>query len=199
VFVVNSNNATARQHARLAHQTQVANANAQAAQAKANTAQANAAAAQAKAQSDQANAAAAKANSQTAQANAAAAQANAAASANPNQSSTPATQPTNNGDPTAGLTWQEPNIWSTSGISNQLANNVFYRYWNGNSSSFSAWSEASKAWYPINCTSDSSYVYCNVGGTGDPDAEVLIAQQGLSAYTQAQADAYVASPNYQGP
>ena len=109
------------------------------------------------------------------------------------------------GDPTAGLVNQEPGIWSTSAISNALANNVFYKYWtNWNSTqgtpsaSFQAWSADTQQWYPVNCAADSSgdgYVDCNVSGTTDPNAEVVIGQGGLDSYTQAQANAYASSPN----
>jgi hypothetical protein len=103
-------------------------------------------------------------------------------------------------NPTAGMVNQGAGIWSTSGISNALANNVFYRYWlletnGGDASSFQAWSAATGQWYSVSTSSDGTYVYASVAGTNDPNAEIILGWASLNAYTTADAQAYANSPN----
>lgn len=92
----------------------------------------------------------------------------------------------------------------TSGISDGLANSVFYEYWNssadGSSISVSAWSPASQRYYSADCSEDSTgTINCFVQGTTDPNAEVSFPLSAVDAYTQADADAFTgagkAGPN----
>jgi hypothetical protein len=108
------------------------------------------------------------------------------------------TVPAPSSDPTAGMVSQGPGIWSSPTISYDLANNVFYWYWNawyygGDTSSFSAWSDVTDQWYTVDATTDGTYVYCSVLGTTNPNAEVVLSASGVAQYTLADAQAYVNS------
>ena len=99
-----------------------------------------------------------------------------------------------------GLTEQYGNISATQDVSYALANNVFYQYWKAiqNSSgttSLSAWSSGTDAWYGADCSADGATVTCLISGTTDPNAEVQFPQSAVNAYTQAAANAYAATPN----
>lgn len=96
-----------------------------------------------------------------------------------------------------GLVNQYGNISATSAVSSSLANNVFYQYWyNGGSGTetVSAWSSATDQYYTTTCTPDGAgNIDCYVSGTTDPYAEVAFSEAAVQDYTQANADAYVAS------
>jgi hypothetical protein len=157
----------------------------------------------------------AQAQSQEAQAQAKVAQANAEkAKADADKAKAEAAKPTvvvvPNGQTTTvnpsntssgGLYAVDSNISATTGISAGLASSVFYDYWaNGGTSagpeSYSSWSPASQQYYSVNAASDGTTVTAYVSGTNDPNAKVVFSQQAINDYSQADANAFIASGNH---
>jgi hypothetical protein len=90
----------------------------------------------------------------------------------------------------------DQNISATPDISNGLAENVFYDYWDngGNGSeSYSSWSHTTQQYYDISASSDGSTVTAYVSGTGQAGAYVTFPQSAVDNYSQAQADAFITS------
>lgn len=95
----------------------------------------------------------------------------------------------------------DQNISATIGISGGLANNVFYDYWNNGGSgseTYMSWSPATGKYYNVVASSDgvtvTALVYDTTGIPGQP--YVTFPQWAVDAYTQAQADRYLASGNH---
>lgn len=90
---------------------------------------------------------------------------------------------------------------ATSSISCGLASSVFYEYFkatqtgSGAASTLSAWSPATKRYYSADCSASDGLVSCSVSGTRDPNAQVVMTQAAVSAYSPQQASAYTASHN----
>lgn len=75
---------------------------------------------------------------------------------------------------------------------------MFYEYYKttqngGNGSTLSAWSPATKQYYSVHCSSAAGVVKCTIAGTSDPNAEVDLTQDALSAYSSQQASSFAAN------
>jgi hypothetical protein len=87
---------------------------------------------------------------------------------------------------------------ATESVSCGLATNVFDEYYKATQSgesggAISAWSPATKQYYPASCSRAPGLVRCAISGTSDPNAEVDLSPSALNAYTPQQASAYAAS------
>ncbi|HLY51030.1 MAG TPA: DUF4352 domain-containing protein [Solirubrobacteraceae bacterium] len=91
---------------------------------------------------------------------------------------------------------------ATSSVSCGLASNVFYEYFQaertGNTSAISAWSPLTKQYYSASCSSGDGLIDCSISGTTAPNAEVVITQAALDAYSPSQAT-WFASHHDVGP
>jgi hypothetical protein len=104
--------------------------------------------------------------------------------------------PTTTPSPGLPLHSVDQNISATPDISDSLAENVFYDYWNNGGSgseSYSSWSGKTFQYYDVSASSDGSMVTALVSGTGQDGAYVTFPQSAVDNYTQAQADAFVNS------
>lgn len=131
------------------------------------------------------------------------AKAEATASARPSVVVVPSGQTTtvNPSNTSSGLYSVDSNISATPGVSAGLASNVFYDYWtnggtSGGNESYSSWSPATQRYYSVSASSDRTTVTAYVSGTTAPGAKVVFSQKSIDDYSQADANAFLASGNH---
>ena len=101
----------------------------------------------------------------------------------------------------SGMYSVDSNISATTGISPGLASNVFYDYWNnggtsGGNETYSSWSPATQQYYSVSASSNGTTVTAYVSGTTAPGAKVVFSQKSIDDYSQADANAFLASGNH---
>jgi hypothetical protein len=80
-----------------------------------------------------------------------------------------------------------------------FAENAFYEYWNatggnaGGPASISVWSSVAQQFYPLSCDVGDGVVDCTGADSSGVHVDARFSQAAVSAYTSANARAYVAS------